>query len=112
MNGVHPTYGLVDETGPLLPPRPLALTKRATFFLGELIGAGDRGVTSIDYPGVRVGDAVHKLRKAGVVIETEYEQHGGEFAGCHGRYVLRSRIVRLSAAPSSGVSYAAAGIAP
>lgn len=94
------TYGLADETGPLLPPRPLSLTKRAEFFLEEMMGAGDRGITTIDYPGVRVGDAIHKLRKAGVVIDTEYEQHGGEFAGCHGRYVLRSRIVRLGAAPA------------
>lgn len=77
-------------------PVPLRLTKRAEFFLEELIAAGDRGITTIDYPGVRVGDAVHKLRKAGVHIETQYEQHSGEFAGNHGRYVLRSTVRRLA----------------
>ena len=76
--------------------RPLKLTKRAEFFLGELLAAGTAGITTISYPGVRVGDAIHKLRQAGVVIETQYEQHGGDFAGSHGVYVLRSRVVRLS----------------
>jgi hypothetical protein len=77
-------------------PRPLALTKRAEFFLEKMLAAGSQGITTIDYPGVRVGDAVHKLRKAGIRIETQYEQHGGEFAGHHGRYILRSKVVRLS----------------
>ena len=76
-------------------PQPLKLTKRAQFFLEEIIAAGPGGITSIAYPGVRVGDAVHKLRKAGVIVETQYEQHRGEFAGTHGRYVLRSKVVRL-----------------
>ena len=74
---------------------PLILTKRAEFFLEEMLGAGAEGITTIAYPGVRVGDAIHKLRKAGVVIDTAYEQHGGEFAGNHGRYILRSKVVRL-----------------
>jgi hypothetical protein len=77
-------------------PMPLRLTKRAEFFLEEMIAAGERGITTIDYPGVRVGDAVHKLRKAGVQIETKYEAHHGEFAGSHGRYVLRSTVRRLA----------------
>jgi hypothetical protein len=88
-----PKYALTGELGGS--PQPLALTKRATFFLEELLAAGSEGITTIDYPGVRVGDAVHKLRKAGVDIETQYEQHGGEFAGHHGRYVLRSKVARL-----------------
>ena len=78
-------------------PIPLALTKRAEFFLEEMLAAGPEGITTIDYPGVRVGDAVFKLRKAGVNVETRYEEHGGDFAGHHGRYILRSRIVRLRA---------------
>ena len=54
--------------------------------------AGANGVTTIDYPGVRVGDCILKLRKAGVEVQTIYEPHEGEFAGRHGRYVLRSRV--------------------
>jgi hypothetical protein len=53
----------------------LALTKRAAFFLAELLAAGREGITTIGYPGVRVGDAIHKLRKAGVSIETQHEAH-------------------------------------
>jgi hypothetical protein len=80
---------------------PLTLTKRAEFFLEELLAAGSEGITTISYPGVRVGDAIHKLRKAGVVIDTTYEEHGGEFAGNHGRYILQSRIVPLRADTAS-----------
>jgi hypothetical protein len=83
---------------PMLTPLP-TLTKRATFFLGEMLAKGRQGITTIDYPGVRVGDAIHKLRKAGVQIETQHVAHGGEFAGHHGCYVLKSRIVRLDALP-------------
>lgn len=84
---------------------PLFLTRRAEFFLEELLAAGPEGITTIDYPGVRAGDAFFKLRKAGVVIDTVYEQHGGKFAGHHGRYFLRSKIVRLDTLmpqPSAG----------
>ncbi len=65
-----------------------------------MLAAGADGITTISYPGVRVGDAIHKLRKAGVIIDTAYEQHSGEFAGSHGRYVLRSKIVRLDTSPA------------
>jgi hypothetical protein len=85
-------YGLRQEDAPLLPPRPLALPKRAAWFLDELVKAGAAGVTTIDYPGVRVGDCILKLRRAGVDVQTVYEPHDGEFAGRHGRYVLRSRV--------------------
>jgi len=94
-----PTGSLLDlmtGTSLLSELLPLKLTKRAEFFLEEMLAAGRTGITTIDYPGVRVGDAVHKLRKAGVKIETQYEQHGGEFAGAHGIYVLISRVMRLS----------------
>lgn len=77
-------------------PLPLVLTARAEFFLEELLGAGDEGITTIGYPGVRVGDAIYKLRKAGVAVDTVYEEHGGEFAGHHGRYFLKSKVVRLA----------------
>ena len=89
-------YALLPADSVDSAPQPLALTKRAKFFLEEMLAAGSQGITTIDYPGVRVGDAVHKLRKAGVQVETHYEQHGGEFAGHHGRYILHSKVVRLS----------------
>ena len=89
-------WGKLDPDAPLLPPVPIATTKRGNFLLAELYQAGSEGLTKISFPGVNVGDAVLKLRRAGVDIETVHEQHGGEFAGHHGRYVLRSKVVRLS----------------
>jgi hypothetical protein len=71
---------------------PIKVPKRAMWFLDELVKAGADGVTTIDYPGVRVGACLLTLRKAGVDVQTIYESHDGEFAGRHGRYVLRSRV--------------------
>jgi hypothetical protein len=39
---------------------------------------------------------VFKLRKRGLNITTETEHHAGPYAGTHGRYVLVSRVERLS----------------
>ena len=47
----------------------------------------------MDHPGLRWGGYVHKLRKAGIVIEMIRETHAGPFAGQHARYVLRSSIL-------------------
>jgi hypothetical protein len=80
---------------PSLEPLP-SLTRRAAFFLGEMLAAGRDGISTINYPGVRVGDAIFKLRRAGVEIETNHVAHGGEFAGHHGVYRLKSRVVRLA----------------
>jgi hypothetical protein len=38
---------------------------------------------------------VFKLRRAGFIIETVDENHGGPFAGTHARYVLRSQVTIL-----------------
>ena len=65
---------------------------RDAWALGELLKAGAGGVTPIDNPGPRWSGYVLKLRKAGIVIQTIYEMHGGPFAGKHARYVLRSPI--------------------
>ena len=57
--------------------------------------SNDNGCTPIDHPGPRWSGYVHKLRKAGIVIETIREMHGGQFGGQHARYVLRSLITIL-----------------
>jgi hypothetical protein len=92
-------YGLRQADAPLLPSKPITLPKRAAWFLEELVKAGAAGVTTIDYPGVRVGDCILKLRKAGVDVQTIYEPHDGEFAGRHGRYILLSRVELLADDP-------------
>jgi hypothetical protein len=57
-----------------------------------LRAANENGCTPIDHPGPRWSSYVHKLRKAGLVIETIKEEHGGPFPGEHARYVLRSKV--------------------
>ena len=46
------------------------------------------GITSRQYPGVRLSDCILKLRRAGYAIETIREPHEGQFPGSHGRYRL------------------------
>ena len=84
--------------------RTIELTGRDAWALASLVKAGARGCTPIDHPGPRWSGYVHKLRrKYGVQVETIGERHGGQFAGRHARYVLRSvvRIISTSAAESA-----------
>ena len=73
----------------------ITVTGRDAWALQKLIEAGDAGVTPLDAPGPRWSGYVHKLREAGLVIETIHEGHGGPFPGCHARYVLRSNVTVL-----------------
>jgi hypothetical protein len=74
-------------------PEPLALEPRQEWALRLLIGAGARGVSTLEVGAPRLAAYVHKLRCAGVAIETQTEPHGGPFAGHHARYRLRSRVI-------------------
>lgn len=65
---------------------------RDAWALCQLIAVGERGCTPIDHPGPRWSGYVHKLRRAGIAVETRTEAHGGMFAGHHARYILRSRV--------------------
>jgi len=73
----------------------LTVNGRDAWALQKLIEAGEAGVTPIDTPGPHWSGYVHKLRKAGPVIETIHEGHGGPFPGRHARYVLRSEVTVL-----------------
>lgn len=68
---------------------------RDAWALLNLLRAGERGCTPITTPGPRWSHYVYKLRKAGFIIETIDENHGGPFAGTHARYVLRSQVTIL-----------------
>lgn len=65
---------------------------RNAWALQRLKAANENGCTPIDNPGPRWSSYVHKLRKAGLAIETVIEKHGGAFAGEHARYILRTDI--------------------
>jgi hypothetical protein len=77
--------------------RILELAGRKEWALSHLLATGDTGCTSISHPGPRWSDYVFKLRRRGVDITTLAEPHGGQFAGTHGRYILRSKVERLVA---------------
>lgn len=69
---------------------------RDAWALRNLVMAGTRGCTPIDNPAPRWAHYTWKLRRAGFVIETIDEKHGGQFAGSHARYVLRSQVEIVS----------------
>ena len=75
--------------------RVAILCGRSAWALQQLHAANDNGCTPIDHPGPRWSGYVHKLRKAGIVVETIRERHGGPFAGDHARYVLRTDVTIL-----------------
>ena len=77
----------------------LELQGRVEDTLAKLIDAGPDGVISLENPAPRLSDYVFKLRRRGVEIETLNEPHGGDFPGFHGRYILKSRVERLSGQP-------------
>lgn len=62
---------------------------RARWALERLIEAGRRGCSTVDDPAPRWAAYIHKLRSAGLEIETVNEAHHGPFEGTHARYVLR-----------------------
>ncbi len=74
----------------------LDLAGREEWALSHLLSAGDYGCTPIDTPGPRWSDYVFKLRRRGIDIATVTESHGGPFAGHHARYMLMSKVERLS----------------
>ena len=80
----------INDTGPVVTVRG-----RDAWALLELKAANDDGCTPIDHPGPRWSSYVHKLRKAGIIVETIREMHSGPFAGQHARYVLRSQVIIL-----------------
>jgi hypothetical protein len=69
---------------------------REAWTLRHLLSAGVTGVTTIDHPAPRWSHYVHKLRKAGLVISTDYEGHSGDFPGTHGRYRLETPVTVLN----------------
>lgn len=72
--------------------KPIVVQGRDAWMLQELIGRGERGCSSLEYPGRRISHYVLKLRRAGFVIETADERHEGAWGGIHGRYRLQGEV--------------------
>lgn len=68
---------------------------REAWALRHLVNAGRAGVTTLSQPAPRWSHYIYKLRGAGLVIATDYEQHSGEFPGNHGRYRLETVLAVL-----------------
>jgi hypothetical protein len=73
--------------------RTITPAGRDAWALSSLILAGAAGCTPIDHPGPRWSGYVFKLKRIyGLNVETITEMHGGQYAGKHARYLLRSRV--------------------
>ena len=99
--------GLFDDAGDVT--TTLVFEGRNAWALNQLISAGQRGCTPIDNPAPRWSHYVYKLRRGGIDVETIHEAHGGQFAGHHARYVLRSklRVLEVHDPQRQGVTVAA-----
>jgi hypothetical protein len=88
----------LEVTARILPDgETFTATGRDAWALLELLKAGAKGCTPIDHPGPRWSGYVFNLRrKLSLAIETTHENHGGQFAGNHARYVLRSAVELIS----------------
>lgn len=84
-------YHVLPEGGE---PITIYAKGRDAWALDRLRWAGPKGCTPITEPAPRWSAYVFNLRALGVPIETVHEPHGGEYAGTHGRYVLRARVVK------------------
>ena len=88
-------YRITPEGGE---PFTIHATGREAWALDRLRAAGPKGCTPRDEPAPRWSAYVHALRERGVPIVTLREAHGGDFAGHHGRYVLRATVQKGGAA--------------
>jgi len=79
-------------------PVRIALDGRVAWALLRLVDAGPAGLTTLDEPAPRWSAYIFTLRQLGFRIRTEYERHGGQFSGLHGRYILESDVRIVSEA--------------
>lgn len=77
---------------PDIPTFTATIKGRPRWALERLVRAGREGLTSMTDPAARWAAYVHRLRGAGVLIETLHEAHGGPFAGSHARYRLACKV--------------------
>jgi hypothetical protein len=93
ITAANPDFPLLSER------REIEVTGRFAQTLKALVEAGENGVTALDLSSwaVRLGHYIFVLRhKHGLNIETIDEQHGGDYPGRHGRYILRSQVRLLA----------------
>jgi hypothetical protein len=73
-----------------------AFEGREAWALTRLLEVGEKGLTSIDEPGVRLAHYVMKIRRAGISVEMVREPNvSGAYGGNFGRYFLRTPLTVL-----------------
>ena len=77
-------------------PEIITVSGRDRWALECLVAVGSKGCTPIDTPGPRWSGYVFNLRELSVIITTITEPHSGPFSGTHARYVLHSKVIRVS----------------
>lgn len=89
------TYVIDNSDEPIF---DLSLSGRLRWALDVLWEAQREGLscTTLDHPGTRLSDYVHRLRQMGVRIVTRRRQNTGEFPGTHADYELVSDIIGQS----------------
>jgi hypothetical protein len=70
----------------------MTIKGRELWALRELDRVGAHGLTSIERPAPRWSHYIFQLRARGLSIETIREEHGGDYPGHHGRYVLHTTV--------------------
>ncbi|MGH1464774.1 MAG: winged helix domain-containing protein [Cognatishimia sp.] len=79
---IHITLFLSEQT------RTFEFQGRLGWAMAQLAMAGAKGVATVERPAPRWSGYVHDLRKRGIQIETEMEEHQGSYPGRHARYRL------------------------
>ena len=70
-------------------------TGRPAWAIENLMSNGPKGFRTIDCSATQLPFYIFELRRAGIVIKTIMEKHGGPFAGRHARYVLESKLQKV-----------------
>ena len=85
-----------DITDPARPSHSLTLKGRQAWLMVALDAAGKRGISKADTPAIAMQDYVHKVRnkagRNGLLIRSEWHEHGGPYKGRHCRYVLDTPV--------------------
>jgi hypothetical protein len=74
-------------------PRYISLSGRMGQTMHALMCAKSQGIIPLEHPSLRLAAYIHSLRDVGFTIETEPEEHDGDYPGLHARYRLCSTVI-------------------
>jgi hypothetical protein len=74
-------------------PRYISLSGRMGQTMHALMCSKSQGITPLENPSLRLAAYIHSLRDVGFTIDTELEEHCGDYPGFHARYRLCSTVI-------------------